>query len=72
MRTIGLLVWSQKRRLRADLFKNSNEPLDAIAISKTMRSPIVTVSIDASINRCAKMMIENNISSLVVIDGALP
>ena len=34
-----------------------------------MRTPVLTVSFDASINRCAKLMIENNISSLVVING---
>ncbi|MGC2598674.1 MAG: CBS domain-containing protein [Nitrososphaeraceae archaeon] len=51
------------------LFKNSHEPLDTIAISKTMRAPILTVGMDTNINRCAKMMIENNISSLVVMNG---
>ena len=51
------------------LFKNSHEPLDTIAISKTMRAPILTVGMDTNINRCAKIMIENNISSLVVMNG---
>ena len=51
------------------LFKNSHEPLDTIAISRTMRTPILTVEMDTNINRCAKMMIENNISSLVVTNG---
>lgn len=51
------------------LFKNSHEPLDAIAVSRTMRTPIFTVSMDTSINNCAKMMIENGISSLVVTNG---
>jgi CBS domain-containing protein len=64
-RPIGMVT---EKAIASYLFKNSNEPLDAIAISKTMRSPIVTVSVDASINTCAKMMIENNISSLIVID----
>ncbi len=50
------------------LLKNSNEPLDKIMISKTMRTPIVTVRLDTSINSCAKMMIDNNISSLVITD----
>jgi CBS domain-containing protein len=40
-----------------------------LAISKTMRAPILTVGMDTNINRCAKMMIENNISSLVVMNG---
>ncbi|MGC1134068.1 MAG: CBS domain-containing protein [Nitrososphaeraceae archaeon] len=51
------------------LFKNSKEPLDAISISKAMRTPIVSVNTDTSIKRCGEMMIENNISSLVVRDG---
>ncbi|MGA7367503.1 MAG: CBS domain-containing protein [Nitrososphaeraceae archaeon] len=51
------------------LFKNSKEPLDDISISRAMRTPIVTVNADASINRCAEVMIENDISSLVITDG---
>jgi len=51
------------------LFKNSKEPLDAISISRAMRTPVVTVNGDASINKCAEMMINNNISSLVASDG---
>jgi CBS domain-containing protein len=34
-----------------------------------MKTPIVSVNVDTSINRCAEMMIENNISSLVIKDG---
>jgi CBS domain-containing protein len=34
-----------------------------------MRTSVVAVSLDASIARCAKVMIESNISSLVVING---
>jgi CBS domain-containing protein len=51
------------------MVKNSKEPLDAISISKAMRTPIVSVNTDTSIKRCGEMMIENNISSLVVRDG---
>jgi len=58
-----------EKAIASYLFKNSNEPLDKIVISRTMRTPIFTVSVDTSINKCAKMMIENNISSLVVKDG---
>jgi CBS domain-containing protein len=58
-----------EKAIASYLFKNSNEPLDKIIISRTMRTPIFTVSVDTSINKCAKMMIENNISSLVVKDG---
>ena len=52
------------------LLKNIANPLDKIPISKAMRSPIITVTVDTSIDACAKMMIENKISSLVVIDNA--
>ena len=51
------------------LFKNSKEPLDEISISKAMRMPVVTVKHDANIIRCAEVMIENDISSLVITDG---
>jgi CBS domain-containing protein len=50
-----------EKAIASYLFKNSNEPLDKIVISRTMRTPIFTVSIDTNINKCAKMMIENNI-----------
>jgi CBS domain-containing protein len=63
---IGMVT---EKAIASYLFKNSNEPLDKIVISRTMRTPIFTVSIDTNINKCAKMMIENNISSLVVKDG---
>jgi len=63
---IGMVT---EKAIASYLFKNSNEPLDKIVISRTMRTPIFTVDADTSINRCAKMMIENNISSLVVKDG---
>ena len=63
---IGMVT---EKAIASYLFKNSNEPLDAIVISRTMRTPIFTVDVDTSINKCAKMMIENNISSLVVKDS---
>ena len=63
---IGMVT---EKGIASYLFKNSKEPLDAISISKAMRTPIVSVNIDTNINRCAEMMIENNISSLVVRDG---
>ena len=52
------------------LLKNVANPLDKTPISKAMRSPIITVTANTSIDTCAKMMIENKISSLVVIDNA--
>lgn len=63
---IGMVT---EKGIASYLFKNSKEPLDAISISRAMRTPIVTVNGDASINICAEMMIKNNISSLVVPDG---
>jgi len=63
---IGMVT---EKGIASYLFRNSKEPLDTISISKAMRTPIVSVNIDTSINRCAEIMIENNISSLVVRDG---
>jgi len=63
---IGMVT---EKAIASYLFENSYEPLDAIVISRTMRTPVVTISLDASIAGCAKVMIENNISSLVVING---
>ena len=63
---IGMVT---EKGIASYLFKNSKEPLDAISISKAMRTPIVSVNVDTSINKCAEMMIENNISSLVIRDG---
>jgi CBS domain-containing protein len=51
------------------LLKNSKEPLDEISISRAMRTPLVTVNPDATVKRCAEMMIENDISSLVITNG---
>jgi CBS domain-containing protein len=63
---IGMVT---EKGIASYLFKNADEPLDAILINRTMRTPVLTVSFDASINRCAKLLIENNISSLVAING---
>ncbi len=63
---IGMVT---EKGIASYLFKNSSEPLDAISISRAMRTPIVTVGVDTSINKCAEVMIENNISSLVITDG---
>jgi predicted transcriptional regulator len=51
------------------LFRRTKEPLDAIRISRAMRTPVVTVNGDASINKCTEMMIDNSISSLIDRDG---
>jgi CBS domain-containing protein len=51
------------------LLKNVASPLDKSRISKAMRSLIITVTADTSIETCVKLMIENKISSLAVIDN---
>ena len=43
-----------------------NHPLDKITISKAMRAPLISVSSDTSIKTCAKLMLDNDISSLIV------
>lgn len=63
---IGMVT---EKGIASYFLKNSKDPLDAISISKAMRTPIVSVDVDTSINRCAEMMIENNISSLIVRDN---
>jgi len=46
--------------------ENNDKPLDEIVISKAMRSPLVSVNDDTSIKDCAKLMLDNDISSLIV------
>ena len=46
--------------------ENNDKPLDEIVISKAMRSPLVSVNHDTSIKDCAKLMLDNDISSLIV------
>jgi CBS domain-containing protein len=58
-----------EKAIESYLLKNVANPLDKIPISKAMRSPIITVTSDTSIETCAKLMIENKISSLAVIDN---
>ena len=46
--------------------ENNDKSLDEIAISKAMRSPLVSVTKDMDIRECAKLMLDNDISSLIV------
>ena len=46
--------------------ENNDKPLDEIVISKAMRSPLVSVNYDTDIKECAKLMLDNDISSLIV------
>lgn len=49
------------------LFKENNDKsLDEIVISKAMRTPLISVTKDADIRECVKLMLDNNISSLIV------
>lgn len=47
-------------------YDKDNHPLDKITISKAMRAPLISVSSDTSIKTCAKLMLDNDISSLIV------
>lgn len=49
--------------------ENNDKSLDEIAISKAMRSPLVSVTKDTDIRECAKIMLDNDISSLIVTNG---
>jgi CBS domain-containing protein len=63
---IGMVT---EKGIASYLFRNSKDPLDQVKISRAMRTPVVTVKAEESIDKCAKMMIENDISSLVIING---
>lgn len=66
-RPVGMVT---EKAIGSYLLKNPANPLDKTPISKAMRSPIISITADTSIDTCAKMMIENKISSLVVVDNA--
>ncbi len=49
------------------LYKENNDTsLDNIVVSKAMRTPLMYVTKDTDISACAKMMLDNEISSLMV------
>ena len=49
------------------LFKENNDKsLDEIVISKAMKIPLISVTKDTDISECAKLMLDNDISSLIV------
>ncbi len=48
------------------VYKKSNIPLEKLKISQVMRSPVFSVDGNTSIKECAKLMLKNDISSLIV------
>ncbi len=48
--------------------ENNDKSLDEIVISKAMRAPLISVTKDTDIRECAKLMLDNDISSLIVAD----
>src|SRR3954468_2559893 len=46
--------------------ENNDKSLDEIVISKAMRSPLISVDYDTDIKDCSKLMLDNDISSLIV------
>lgn len=48
------------------MYKKSNIPLEKLKISQVMRTPVFSVDGKTSIKDCAKLMLKNNISSLIV------
>src|SRR6476661_4598955 len=46
--------------------ENNDRPLDEIVISKAMRSPLISVNYNTDITECAKLMLDNDVSSLIV------
>ncbi len=46
--------------------ENNDKSLDEIVVSKAMREPLISVTKDTDIKACAKLMLDNDISSLIV------
>src|SRR3982751_2334303 len=46
--------------------ENNDKSLDEIVISKAMRSPLISVNSDTDIRECVKLMLDNDISSVIV------
>src|SRR4051794_800337 len=46
--------------------ENNEKPLNEIVISKAMRTPLISVNYNTDIKECAKLMLDNDISSLIV------
>jgi CBS domain-containing protein len=46
--------------------ENNEKSLDEIVISKAMRTPLISVNYNTDIKECAKLMLDNDISSLIV------
>lgn len=49
--------------------ENNSKSLDEIIISKAMRAPLISVNKDTDIEVCAKLMLDNDTSSLIVGEG---
>jgi CBS domain-containing protein len=46
--------------------ENNEKSLDEIVISKAMRTPLISVNYNTDIKECAKLILDNDISSLIV------
>lgn len=50
------------------LYKEDGKPLDEIRTSKAISKPVISVNKDTPLDKCAKIMIDNKISSLIITD----
>lgn len=57
------------RRLGAGSAPWRRRPIDAIALTRVMSKNLVTLPPKASIKKAAELMIKNNISSVILLDG---
>jgi CBS domain-containing protein len=56
-----------EKGISAYLYRENNDTsLDEIVVSKAMKTPMVSVTRDTGIRACAKLMLDNDISSLIV------
>jgi CBS domain-containing protein len=56
-----------EKGISAYLYRENNDnSLDEIVVSKAMKAPMVSVTRDTGIRACAKLMLDNDISSLIV------
>ena len=65
-------IVTKKDIMRALAAKRSlwkRRPIDKIAVSRIMSTNLITINPDASIKECAKLMVENRISSLPVVEN---
>ncbi len=65
----GLGMVSEKDVVNFASLDETERPLEEIAVSEAMKKPLVTIDIDAPVQKAAKLMLERGIGSTVLDDG---